>query len=136
MLVVDMCPDALRKHLKENEYRLKTNSKGDNDKFYDLIRVEINDWLVDHAGESGGRAAALEPAAEEPSAEDETPWPEEDDWGEVDPATLTDGQLRALVKNKFEKRKGKGEGKSAGEGAGGGKSMEVDHSGKTRYDCG
>ena len=69
---MDLCPDPLRKHLKDNEYRLKTNSKGNDEKLYDLIRVEINDWLVDNIGKAGGRAAAVEPAAADWSPEPET----------------------------------------------------------------
>ena len=90
MMLIDLCPDALNKHLRARGHLPKFDD-------YDAIKVEISDWLADQAGVKGGRAAALEPVTEEPSADVEAPWPEEDERGEIDPANLTDGQLRALA---------------------------------------
>ena len=59
MLAVDLCPDLPRTHPQDSEYRVKTNSNGDDGKFYDLMRVEIDDWLTDSTGNTGGRVAAL-----------------------------------------------------------------------------
>ena len=125
MLIVDMCPDALRKHLKE-----RTNPTHS----YEHIKIEISDWLADpdNKGKTG-RVAALEQNPEERNHEDD------DDFWDIDIDDIEDGELRALVKNKFGKRvppRGPAANNSPNK-KDEGQPMDVDaHKDKDCYNCG
>ena len=118
MNLIDMCPAALRKVLKEREHRLKD---------YSDIRSEIADWIAENGTPSRGRAAALEPKTPEDDGNGDDG---EGDW-DFDPDAMDVGELRALVRSKFTKKGGTPKG--AGKGGGGGKG---DHSTKECYECG
>ena len=119
MNLVDMCPDSLRKTLKERDHRLDT---------YEGIKTEIADWIADLDRAKGGRVAALDgPEPPDPIPGFEVPL-------NFDPDTMTDQELRALVKSKFIKKpKGAGKGDQNNQG---GKKTEADNSNKVCYDCG
>ncbi len=135
MLLIDMCPEALRKHLKDKEHRLLD---------YESIKVEVSDWLADPDNKAkAGRAAALEEAVDD----DLTEQIDVNELLDFNPDVLTDGELRAIVRNKFGKIKGAGKGaggkapaadaqRTSGAGGRGDAPMDVDHADKQCYKCG
>ena len=125
MLIVDMCPETLRKHLKEKGSQLKN---------YEDIKIEISDWLADPDNKARvNRAAAIEAKGDEDIDVDEDFW-------DINVDELGDGELRALVKNKFNKARQTQRTPSATPGGNenGQKNqpMQVDHRDKDCYHCG
>ena len=114
-----MCPESLKKHLKALE-----SIKG-KEFDYEAIKVEIADWLSENDPSHKQSMKSLEDPNAGKNAELDV-----DVW-DFDPDTLDDQQLRALVKNKFEKKP-----KGAGKNSGGPGKGPADSSGKTCYDCG
>jgi hypothetical protein len=60
MMLLDLCPEALSKHLKAMEHIKRFEH-------IDAIKLEISDWLADQPA-AKGRAAALEPAGGDEAA--------------------------------------------------------------------
>ena len=120
MSLIDMCHDALKKHLRSLE-RIKGK-----DFDYEAIKTEVADWLAENEHAPKPIAKALE----YPSGQGDDGEPDAELW-DVDVDALDGQQIRALVKNKFRKAS-----KGAGKAPGGPGNGPPDHSGKTCYDCG
>ncbi len=99
MLLIDLCPELLRRHVKDKEHRLID---------YESIKTEIADWLADPDNRT---KIGKNPGANQLEGMDlnDTDW-SDDSLADIDPEQHTSGEILAIVRNKFAKVKGKGKG--------------------------
>ena len=137
MCIEEICPAPLQEYLSE-----KAETDEEKMKTYDQYKTAIAAYVTRKLRRNK-TAKSLKTL--QPDGDGEQPEVEDDDegnaWKELDRLCSINGDIYALVNNKFDNKKGKGKGLGkggkAGKGSGNGAApMEVDHSGKDCYECG
>ena len=137
MCIEEICPAPLQEYLAE-----KAETDEEKMKTYDQYKTAIAAYVTRklRRSKTAKPLKSLQPDGdgEQPEVEDED---ENNAWKELGRLCSINGDIYALVNNKFDNKRGKGKGfgkgGKAGKGSGNGATpMEVDHSGKDCYECG